>query len=856
MSLLCKNCGSNNNEQAKFCNNCGLPLKSLSPFAPLALGKLIENRYQITEIIKITSNRAVYKVKDIKFDSIYILKEFLPPYTGKQEYAVKLFKREAKKLSQISHSQLPEIIDYFIRNDRYYIVMAFIEGDSLEEILKRMGKPGLPQSKTLEWIMQILEIFNYLHSQKPPLIHGNINPGNIIINNKGQAILINFGILQKIYRECKIENKDLLNIRYAPLEQWEGKVTQRTDIYSLGATLHHLLTGKKPFPMKFNSIKRMVPAVSNEMAKVVTKALKTNKSERFINIKDMQEALTFKVIKSLKKIRMPAVPLGEWKVLKNEVPEKLFGVHFVNYNKGWIVGRKGTILHTGDGGFSWENQESTTSEGLIGVHFTDSDNGWIVGSSGTILHTENSGKNWMQKSGGINIKEALIQVHFVDQNNGWATGWKGTILHTDDCGENWVTQESNVYEDLEGLFFIDEKTGWIAGWNGTILYTEDGGKKWSHQKSNTYECLSSIHFVDHNHGWAVGWKGTIVHTEDGGENWSVQKTKTSECLSGVQFIDLNKGWVIGWNGIVLYTMNGGNTWKIPKNITSSYLYGLHFIDHLNGWAVGDKGTILKYYALKSDFDMLTFKEVNIKPMENTFLDWFKKAEDLCIKSKYKEAVKYFDKILEFDKNHVKAWVEKGLVLDKMEKYEEALICFDRAINISPEYKDLWYYRGNILLEEKRYDNALNAFDKAIKINPGHGSALNKKGMVLNNLKNYSEAIECFDKAIKLEPEFTDPWFNKGLTFYYEDKYETSIDCFERVLKIDPKYTLAWYNKGLVLNKQRKFVDATNCFNKALKLYHNKLSHLYILLYYSMPVPYCSMLLYIQDQFLEPYCSRL
>jgi photosystem II stability/assembly factor-like uncharacterized protein len=133
---------------------------------------------------------------------------------------------------------------------------------------------------------------------------------------------------------------------------------------------------------------------------------------------------------------------------------------------GWIVGDRGVILATTDGGESWTMEDSGTKNGLFNVDFRDDNEGYAVGEKGTILRTENGGQNWQKVING-NIA-SLMRVDFADDKNGWIVGHGGTILRSSDKGRSWVRQESNTSTHLYGLF-MSKKYGWAVGAKGLII---------------------------------------------------------------------------------------------------------------------------------------------------------------------------------------------------------------------------------------------------------------------------------------------------------------------------------------------------------------------------------------------------
>jgi len=294
MPIFCSKCGKENRDASKFCNICATSLQISTPSGPLQKGTILENRYKVIELIKAGGMGAVYKALDIKFDSICAIKELLPPYgaTPQQEaQSAEWFKREAKLLNTLHHTNLPKVSDYFVNYGRYYLVMTFVEGEDLEIILARDGKPELPAEKVVEWVTDVLQVLEYIHNQKPPIVYRDIKPGNIMIHKDGKAMLIDFGIARVVQESSQTKKTAIGTQGYAPPEQCRGQVEPRSDLYALGATMHHLLTGIEPLPFRFEPLRKINFKISTELENIVMTALKDNLHERFSSAKEMKEAL-------------------------------------------------------------------------------------------------------------------------------------------------------------------------------------------------------------------------------------------------------------------------------------------------------------------------------------------------------------------------------------------------------------------------------------------------------------------------------------------------------------------------------------------------------------------------------------
>lgn len=210
---------------------------------PLSIGQCLNNRYRVEALLGQGGMGAVYRAWDLSLDIPVAVKENLDASPEAQ----KQFSREARILARLSHPNLPRVIDhFFISGQGQYLVMDFVEGEDLQAMLDRLGK--LPEPQVLNWISQICDALSYLHGQPSPVIHRDIKPANIKIRHTGQAMLVDFGIA-KVYDPnlSTTMGAKAVTPGYSPPEQYGGGTTDtRSDIYALGATLYHLLTGHRP----------------------------------------------------------------------------------------------------------------------------------------------------------------------------------------------------------------------------------------------------------------------------------------------------------------------------------------------------------------------------------------------------------------------------------------------------------------------------------------------------------------------------------------------------------------------------------------------------------------------------------
>ncbi len=274
--------------------------RSLSvPDGTLQPGQVLQSRYRILGIIGMGGMGAVYQARDLHFANVTKLcavKEMINMAQDQQlrEQTIKNFEREAETLAELSHPAIPQIYDYFSFGDRAYLVLEFIQGRDLEQILNSTDK-FLSVEQIRQWGVEICDVLSYLHTHEPPVVFRDMKPSNVMIDHHKRVRLIDFGIAKK-FRMGHQQGTMIGTEGYSPPEQYKGLSSPAADIYALGATLHHLLTRRDPRlepPFSFDQrpIREANPEVSEELAAVVMRALAYKPEERYSSVDAMKQSL-------------------------------------------------------------------------------------------------------------------------------------------------------------------------------------------------------------------------------------------------------------------------------------------------------------------------------------------------------------------------------------------------------------------------------------------------------------------------------------------------------------------------------------------------------------------------------------
>jgi len=297
---------------------------------PLAPGTILRERYKIIELVGRGGMGAVYRAEDLRLTGRHCAIKEVGPEPGlseaAQSQAQEQFRQEASTLARLDHPNLPKVSDYFSEGDRDYLVMDFVPGRDLKEIMDEARRQGrfLEEAQVLVWANQLCDALEYLHNQSPPVLHRDIKPANIKLTPAGNIKLVDFGLV-KLLAPDDARTITVLQGRgtahYVPLEQYGGDTGHtdvRSDIYAVGATLYHLLTQQPPAEAKERFLRpgslipprQINPGISLQVEQAILRAMAMHPDERPSSIAQFRAELLGMVAPP--SLIRPAHHVGEW----------------------------------------------------------------------------------------------------------------------------------------------------------------------------------------------------------------------------------------------------------------------------------------------------------------------------------------------------------------------------------------------------------------------------------------------------------------------------------------------------------------------------------------------------------------
>lgn len=686
---------------------------------------LLVGRYQIIKELARGGFGVTYLAKDTQSSNTACVVKKLNPQNADIETAKILFQREAQFLSYLQQNrQIPKYSNYFEEGEEFYIVQEYIEGKSLDKLLEQLWtKP-----KVIEFLQEILLILKYLHQIN--IIHRDIKPSNVIRRDKdNKFVLIDFGSVKQLEPRYFSKGSSQYQLPlhtmigtpgYAPIEQMEGRPSFNSDIYGLGMTAIHLLTGIHPKNLKRDEQDNVILPkgldIDNFLATVLRKMVYSSPERRYEFVDDVLEDLKAAIESYNNHNNKTTIDPNNSFISLNEITGARNDTipFFIPENDETPVPTRRLLK-------PWHIPIVLIALGisLVGLEF--------IYPFLRPLYYSYEGNRLLD----LRQPEAALQQfeNLKEIKRDSAEAWKGRGDALLSMGNDFQALDSyNKALSLQGnnLKTLNNK--------GKVLYNLG-------RFQEALETHQKVLAIDPNN--AAGWSGQGLAYI--GLRRYEEASQSFEKLRQIQPDDPKI-----WNDIGLAT------------------------EQLQG-----PPAARQYYeeALRS-YDFFLKR----KPQDP--FAWTERGNILQKLNRPQDALTSYEKALEIDKNFYAALLGKGNTLDIMGKPQEALLAFNRASEIRPDDYQVWYNRGMLLAQRlQKHDEALQSFDKAIEKRNDFSPAWQGKGLALLELKRYNEALAAFDEAKNLAPNDKYVWANRGSALELLGKRKEAHDSYEKAIEL-------------------------------------------------------------------------
>ena len=710
---FCDNCGLANADTARFCQHCAAPLLFKRSTGELPEQTLLGNRYQLESRIGQGGMGAVYKASDTRFNNRAVaIKEMsragLTP--SRIQEAEDAFERESRLLADLVHPNLPRIYDYFTEEERSYLVMDFIEGETLEDYLEHKGGGPVTLEQALDWGMQLCDVLNHLHTHQPPIIFRDLKPSNVMISND-HIYLIDFGIARIFKPGQSHDTVAFGSPGFAAPEQYgKAQSTPRSDIYSLGALLHSLLTGVDPSeqPFFFRPASELNPGVPAELDALLLRMLNMKVENRPASAKEVEKALRHieeqrisgtltRTVPRPATTKQPSVTVPPYSPYALNATQSRQAMDA----KGWQT--RGTTH-----GLNGRHQEALTAfERALQM---DSKLVLAWNGKGTAL-------NMLRRN-----KEAVAafeQALTLEPDSALAWNGKG-------AAQNALGFPEQALFSFDTALHYEPRLTQALNNKGLVL----------RQLRRFPEALRAFEqalvYEPRN---AIYWNGKGNTLYDLG--------RFQDALSAYQESQkLNPVYAPNYYGI-------GNVYYARQELKSALEnYNKAIQLDPNFVKVHDKrGNVLADLKRLSEALTAYDKALNIDPRYAPALNG--KANVLCELGQYDAALLAYDAAVRFNPNAPLSWNGLGNAHYHLRNYQKSLEAYDRALKLNPRMASAWHNKSLVLKQLKRNEEALEAAEEAVRLAPNDADNWRRKAEALKKLSRRKDAREAEAEVVRL-----------------------------------------------------------------------------------------------------------
>ena len=853
--MYCPNCGKKNRDTAAFCFSCGTKLspeaasikntivqKPETPEKPKDTTQIeLQNgRYILGKKLGAGGMGCVFLATDTRMRCRVVVKEMFNFSVSNEEneYLEKRFQEEARTLFRLKHPYLPKVTDFFSEKNNMYMIMEYVEGENLEKLLENRPDHRITYQEFKTWFGQVLEVISYLHNLEPPVIHRDIKPPNLMLNKKGKVFLVDFGVARSIGEGTHTQTR-VGTFGFASPEHYTGKFQLSSDIYSLGATFHFLLTGDDPQerdPFDYPPISNYRTDIPQTVQAIFDKMLSRSRKNRYQNIKELTE--DFKKIDlsvfiedqqatSPTKVRTDkfkkARKTDEMKQAKKTgemEDESEINTMAVNAANTMVP----PVIRVSEEKIQAEEEvidQTIKVEEVAGEKPVD-----IIKEEPT---SQKTSFNFIPVI--IGILAVILAIAGIAYFNNLVSKHRQPVVKNNTTGQ---PPTSVTQTETPG---VSPKPSVTAGSKKSVSdYIAEGKKAVA---SGEYDS-------------AVAAYGNAIKIDEKsipaylGRARAYGKKKEYEKA----YEDITKAIEINPDNVDIY-LTRGDISDEKGNI------GIALGDYDNAVKVDNKNTLayikrgkanvkMKFYdKAKKDFD----KAIQLEPengstyiargefyLKNNQATLAKKDFEHALKfrnslaeaynglgnyyieiSDYGTAIEYFDKALKINSEYSEAYNNLGICYFENGKYDLAIKNFTRAIKEREDFSDAYYNRGRCFQEKGEHQQAIKDFNQAVKLTPEDAIVYVYRGQSLYETSETDKALKDYYEAMKLSPDMPEIYNNLGIISFDQNKMNEAISYFSTAIKKKRDYSLAYSNRAEAYFAVKKYADAREDWENVIAL---------------------------------------
>jgi len=766
-------------------------------------------------------------------DRLVAIKLMHATYLDSSEAILRFF-AEAQILDKLKHPHILPIINVSAYGDLPYLVTEYASKGSLRDRLKRQYPHLLPVEESIAILAQIGQALQHAHQYN--IIHRDLKPENILFNDKGDALLADFGIATILTTASIKQTSTTGTMAYMAPEQFHEMVSKESDQYALGCIAYELFTGHMPFiasnvaslitkclmeqpiaPRQYN------PGLPLHIERAVLKALAKQRTERHADISAFIEALR---TSTNSQIRIHAVsqpttsdPAPKTKERWMNKGNACFKVkHYVDALAAYeevIQFDPGDAYTYNCKGLTLE-QMQREQEALLAYEKAV----WL--DSNYIQAWYNKGNVLCKLNRHSEALAAYEHILRLDPNQSIAWYHKGRMLKQLSMLEEAEVafKKARLLGYLENDKAVFDSTGFDADEESYNFFDPDyneevpGYPYSSNDEELNYpdDDVTDKMSIASKHINSIFTNSADFYNEKG--ILLVQQQHFQEALAAFeQALRLNPNYASVWchKGDVLWEL-----FRLDEAL-EAYNQALQLNQYYAPAYIG-KGRVLQILNYHEEALVALEQAIQLDP-SNAYA-WSKKGDALLGLNFNGEALAAFEYAIQLNCNLIDAYIGKGMALRKLKRLEESLRTYEDAHRLAPDEVAIYQYRGNVLFDLKRYEEALVNFESFIQVFPNFAFGYTSKGDILYALKRYEEALIAYEHAIRLDPDDANTHYKKASLLLELGYNKEALAAAELLIQIVPNAVQAYVLKGTALCGLKQFNEALVVFEFAIHLNPN------------------------------------